>query len=50
MSKTFKLKQRDSSDCGPTCVTYICNHYKKEILLSKVRELSKTIEKGSKVI
>ena len=44
------IKQYDSSDCGPACITYICNHYKKEILLSKIRELSKTTEKGSTML
>ena len=44
------IKQYDSSDCGPACITYICNHYKKEILFSKVRELSKTTENGSTML
>lgn len=46
----LSIKQYDSSDCGPACITYICNHYKKEILFSKVRELSKTAENESTML
>jgi ATP-binding cassette subfamily B protein len=46
--KNFKFyKQPDTMDCGPTCLRMISKHYKRDISLKKLRNLSETTRLGS---
>lgn len=40
-------RQPDSKDCGPTCLRIIAKHYKKDISLQTIRNLSETTRGGS---
>lgn len=40
-------QQRDTMDCGPTCLRMVAKHYKRTISLEKLRKLSETTRSGS---
>lgn len=41
-----KFPQRNQMDCGPTCLYIICKHYKLNIAIEKLRELSEIGKEG----
>jgi ATP-binding cassette subfamily B protein len=43
-------KQRDSKDCGPTCLRIVAKYYKKTIELQHIRNLSETTREGSSLL
>lgn len=47
MSRYNNVKQHDITDCGPCCIATICLDYKKEVTITKLRELSGTDSKGT---
>ncbi|GAB1855180.1 peptidase domain-containing ABC transporter [Flavobacteriaceae bacterium MHTCC 0001] len=50
-SKNFPhYKQRDSKDCGPTCLKIIAKHYKKTISIQHLRYVSETTRSGSSLL
>lgn len=47
----FKLiKQQDDKDCGAACLAMVLKHYKSDIPISKLRELSGTDNEGTSVL
>ncbi len=38
--------QRNQMDCGPTCLYIICNYYKLNIAIEKLRELTEIGKEG----
>lgn len=44
------VRQTDETDCGAACIATICKHYKKELPLSYIRELSKTDKHGTNML
>ena len=38
--------QRNQMDCGPSCLYIICKHYKLNIAIEKLRELSEIGKEG----
>lgn len=42
--------QPDKKDCGPTCLKIIAKHYKKNIPLQELREISETHRSGSSLV
>lgn len=44
------FKQADSKDCGPTCLKIIAKHYKRNLNIQKLRELSETTREGSSLL
>ena len=47
MSRYNNVKQHDITDCGPCCIATICLDYKKEVTITRLRELSGTDNKGT---
>jgi ATP-binding cassette subfamily B protein len=48
MLKKFPYyKQKDTKDCGPTCLKIIAKHYKKTISIQQLRQISETTRAGS---
>lgn len=41
------VKQNDVSDCGAACVATICKHYKKDVSIAKLKEITKTDTNGT---
>jgi ATP-binding cassette subfamily B protein len=51
MIKNFPhYKQPDFKDCGPTCLKIIAKHYKKNLSLQYIRNISETIRSGSSLL
>lgn len=46
MSKYKCVKQHDVADCGAACIATICLQYKKEMTITKLRDMSGTDIKG----
>ena len=44
--KGLLVKQHDATDCAAACLATICMHYKKEITISKLRDIVGTDNKG----
>lgn len=49
MRYTF-IKQHDTTDCAAACMAMICMHYKKEITITKLRDIMGTDIKGTNLI
>lgn len=49
MRYTF-VKQHDTTDCAAACMAMICLHYKKEITITKLRDMMGTDLKGTNLI
>ena len=47
MKKIPFYKQTDEKDCGPTCLKIISKHYKKNVNIQYLRDLSQTTRAGS---
>ncbi len=45
--KGLLVKQHDATDCAAACLATICMHYKKEITISKLRDIVGTDIKGT---
>lgn len=51
MAKNFPThKQRDSKDCGPTCLKIISKYYKKSFRIEDLRQLSETQRSGTTLL
>lgn len=51
MSKKFPFyKQADFKDCGPTCLKIIAKHYKRNVSIQELRDLSETTREGSNLL
>ena len=50
MNKFPFYRQSEAKDCGPTCLKIICKHYKKNISIKKLREISETNREGSSLL
>lgn len=50
MSKYKCVKQHDITDCGAACIATICLYYKKEVAITKLREMSGTDTKGTTIL
>ncbi len=46
----IKIKQRDITDCGATCIASIASHYKLNLSVSRIRQLASTDNKGTNVL
>ena len=42
--------QKDTKDCGPTCLKIIAKHYNKNLNIQALRELSETTREGSNLL
>ncbi len=47
MVRYVSVKQNDVSDCGAACVATICKHYKKDVSIAKLKEITKTDTNGT---
>lgn len=47
MSKYKCVKQHDITDCGAACIATVCLQYKKEMTITKLRDMSGTDIKGT---
>ena len=47
MSKFKCVKQHDITDCGAACIATVCLQYKKEMTITKLRDMSGTDIKGA---
>ncbi len=47
MSKYKCVKQHDITDCGAACIATVCLQYKKEMTITKLRDMSGTDIKGA---
>ncbi len=50
MRKFPYYKQPDAKDCGPTCLKIIAKHYKKNISIQQLRNLTETTRLGSSLL
>lgn len=50
MSKYKCVKQHDITDCGAACIATVCLQYKKEMTITKLRDMSGTDTKGTTVL
>jgi ATP-binding cassette subfamily B protein len=50
LSKFPHYRQYDEMDCGPTCIKIISKHYRKDLSLEYIRELSRTTRQGSSLL
>jgi len=46
----IKIKQRDITDCGATCLASIASFYKLEMPVAKIRQMAYTDKKGTNVL
>lgn len=44
------MKQHDKTDCGAACIATVCLQYKKEMTITKLRDMSGTDVKGATVL
>lgn len=45
--KKYLVKQQDTTDCAAACLATVCMHYKKEITITKLRDILGTDIKGT---
>ena len=45
--KNLLVKQHDATDCAAACLATICMYYKKEITITKLRDILGTDIKGT---
>ncbi len=50
MNKSSKIKQRDITDCGATCLASIAAHYQLNIPVSRIRQYAGTDKRGTNVL
>ncbi|MDN3667940.1 peptidase domain-containing ABC transporter [Echinicola jeungdonensis] len=46
----IKIKQRDITDCGATCLASVANYYKLQLPVSKIRQMASTDQKGTNIL
>ena len=44
------IRQRDTSDCGPACITSVMAHYGKRVPVSRVRQAARTDQQGTSIL
>jgi ABC-type bacteriocin/lantibiotic exporter with double-glycine peptidase domain len=50
MASATRIKQRDSSDCGPACIASVVGHYGKRIPVSRIRQEARTDTFGTSML
>ena len=50
MRKNYLVKQHDITDCAAACLATICMYYKKEITITKLRDILGTDIKGTTLL
>lgn len=50
MSSATHIKQRDNSDCGPSCIASVVGHYGKRIPVSRIRQEARTDSNGTSML
>ncbi len=45
--KKFLVKQHDATDCAAACLATVCMYYKKEITITRLRDILGTDIKGT---
>lgn len=50
MASTTRIRQRDSSDCGPACIASVSGHYGKRIPVSRIRQEARTDSRGTSML
>ena len=50
MKTNIKIKQRDTSDCGATCLASVAAFYKLQIPISRIRQIACTTQRGTNVL
>ena len=46
----IKVKQRDITDCGASCIASVSEHYKLKLPVAKIRQIAGTDQKGTNVL
>ena len=44
------VKQHDATDCASACLAMVCLHYKKETIITKLRDMMGTDLKGTNLV
>ncbi|WP_163379652.1 peptidase domain-containing ABC transporter [Cyclobacterium sp. SYSU L10401] len=47
---SIKIKQRDITDCGASCLASVASYYKLEMPVAKIRQMASTDQKGTNVL
>jgi len=47
VARFISVRQNDVSDCGTACVATVCKYYKKDVSISKLKEITKTDTNGT---
>lgn len=47
---SFKVKQRDITDCGAACLASVASYHKLKLPVSKIRQMASTDQKGTNVL
>ena len=42
-----KFKQRDATDCGPTCLGFVAHHYRLRLPIARIRQIAGTDQVGT---
>ncbi|MFN5424306.1 MAG: peptidase domain-containing ABC transporter [Bacteroidota bacterium] len=50
MNKRVRIKQRDITDCGATCLASIAMHYNLQLPVSRIRQYAGTDKRGTNVL
>ena len=48
--KSYLVKQHDMTDCAAACLAMVCMYYKKEITITKLRDILGTDIKGTTLL
>lgn len=48
--RAIKIKQRDITDCGAACLASVAAHYKLQLPVARIRQLTSTDKKGTNVL
>ncbi|WP_423738966.1 cysteine peptidase family C39 domain-containing protein [Clostridium gasigenes] len=49
-NKSYLVKQHDITDCAAACLATVCMYYKKEITITKLRDILGTDIKGTTLL
>ena len=50
MAKRTRIKQRDITDCGATCIASVAMHYNLQLPVSRIRQYAGTDQRGTNVL
>ncbi|MFO7670703.1 MAG: peptidase domain-containing ABC transporter [Bacteroidales bacterium] len=50
MPSAIRIRQRDTSDCGPACIASVAGHYGKRIPVSRIRQEARTDRSGTSMM